>query len=661
MVILEQGNEPIPGYFLSEKLGEGAFGVVWAADGPGETRVALKFLDLQQAGGVKEFQAISAIKNIRHPNLLPITGYWLLDDSGNLISEKQRNRFGLQTANPTMLVIAMVVGEQSLEDVLLLHQNSGASGIPLGELLDYTEDAARGLDFLNAPRHDLGDGRRVSIQHRDVKPDNLLLLGDAAVLCDFGVARACHATSIRTTGLIGSPAFIAPESISGDSSGGASDQYSLALTYYYLRTGRHAVQATNQAAAIQCHVAGELDFSAVHGAEQLVLQRATQITAAARFGSCRDLVRALRSATVTDPCVGNVDRQPDVTATRIDPRFQSTTAAEENKHVALEAAPMRNSQRTGSWRRREHRQGKLLRYAAVAFAIIAFSIVTIQVLEHRNSNAGEIPSNRVKVLKTAAVDDLSERPRLPQDEVTPVLETEPDLQPTIVAGSEAKDSEAKDSEVEGKASDEPVAEKETIVPSVTEPEPVADDTPAVAAKVIEQTAAVEQRRVESLSPEQHAIAALQRLGGTIDRDAHSLDLSGTKLQTQDLLQLEFLPNLLSLSLEHTAIDDEAIEIIARFQPGLRSIFLAGTQVTDLGMKHLVGLQQLVRVDLASCRISDVGIRSLHALENLQAIGLDATQVSSDGMYDLSAASSHAAVIQGPEFSLLGGKRFEVPR
>ena len=85
MVILEQGSEPIPGYFLVEKLGEGSFGVVWSADGPGKTRVALKFLDLYRAGGVKEFEAISAIKNIRHPNLLPITGYWLLDRRGNKV------------------------------------------------------------------------------------------------------------------------------------------------------------------------------------------------------------------------------------------------------------------------------------------------------------------------------------------------------------------------------------------------------------------------------------------------------------------------------------------------------------------------------------------------------------------------------------------------
>ena len=50
---------------------------------------------------------------------------------------------------------------------------------------------------------------------------------------------------------------------------------------------------------------------------------------------------------------------------------------------------------------------------------------------------------------------------------------------------------------------------------------------------------------------------------------------------------------------------------------------------------------------------------MHSLENLKAVGLDSTRVSETGMHDLSEALLHRAVIQGPEFNLLGGKRFEV--
>ena len=144
MVILERGGEPIPGYFLAEKLGEGSFGVVWSADGPGQTRVALKFLDLHRAGGLKEFEAVSAIKNIRHPNLLPVTGYWLLDSSGTPIRDGQTVPCRLTSCEPATLVIAMVAGEKSLDDVLRDHQSCGRRGIPLPELMEYVEDAARG-------------------------------------------------------------------------------------------------------------------------------------------------------------------------------------------------------------------------------------------------------------------------------------------------------------------------------------------------------------------------------------------------------------------------------------------------------------------------------------------------------------------------------------
>ena len=88
---------------------------------------------------------------------------------------------------PTTVVVGMVAAEKSLSDLLEEYQSEGEEGIPVDDLLSYMEDSARGLDFLNSPRHDLGGGQLASIQHRDVKPENILLVGDVAVICDFGV------------------------------------------------------------------------------------------------------------------------------------------------------------------------------------------------------------------------------------------------------------------------------------------------------------------------------------------------------------------------------------------------------------------------------------------------------------------------------------------
>ncbi|MCS7465702.1 protein kinase [Stieleria sp. ICT_E10.1] len=680
MVILQQGCEPIPGYVLAEKLGEGSFGVVWAADGPGETRVALKFLDLHQAGGAKEFESISAIKNVRHPNLLPITGYWLLDQTGKPIRDGRTNRFRMTPCEPATLVIAMVVGEKSLDDVLQDYRSRGQAGIPLAELLDYVEDAARGLDFLNAPRHDLGDGRRVSIAHRDIKPDNILLVGDAAVLCDFGVARPCYAESIRSTGMIGSPAFISPESISGHGSV-ASDQYSLALTYYYLRTGDHSVQAINQATAIHCHVSGELDFSKVGVDEQKVLERATSLDAASRFDSCRQMVRALHQAVAQSSAAGSTDpaspiAKPDAIATAIDPRFQSTTAAEGNEFAAVSPLPGSHVARTGSWRKRKTVKRRRSRRLVASTVMIALAALSIQLVSRGPLLQGQPHAgDKLPIATEHPPVDVSPRASMPIDEsetgellladdsaavfAVPVVSEDREVTP-----QKETDPAIADADADADADAEQIAGRDpTVLQVVTHitAEPDGATTATAAATVVE-------RLPETLAPAtstdpvnetDRTIIAYQKLGGAFSHDQTELDLSGTKVTNADLSRLRSLPSLISLSLENTAIDNEGLATIVELQPNLEKLFLSHTKVTDSGLKCLGRLGELVCLDLAGCKINDAGLVYLHSLDELKAVGLKSTRVSRTGMERLSEALSHRAVIQGPEFSLLGGKRFDV--
>ncbi len=342
--MFKRGFSFAPGYRLEQFLGRGQFGQVWRATAPGGAAAAVKFIDLSGGEGAKEHQGVKRVKQIRHANLMPITAIWLLDQNGQAIEEPPE--VGLETidlgpvlasrpggdesAGPATagsstasgnhdsvggpatgfsetpartdspevdaawLAVGMLLGGLSLQHRLRECLKSGLPGIPPRELLSYMEESAKGLDFLNQPRHDLGDGP-VAIQHCDVKPANIVLIGSSAVVCDFGLARILSRNQITATSASGTPAYMAPEAIAGRPSR-TSDQYSLAVTYYHLRTGSLPVNDGTLWEVLNAHRTGQLDLSRVPEHEQAVLRRATSLKWEERFDSNQDLVDSLREA-----------------------------------------------------------------------------------------------------------------------------------------------------------------------------------------------------------------------------------------------------------------------------------------------------------------------------------------------------------------------------
>lgn len=251
-----------PGYQVIRKIGEGNYGEVWLAEAPGGIEVALKCIRFPIGHEIndREFRGLQLMKNMRHPFLLQVQAFWAVDNQ---------------------LVIAMELADGSLGQLLNKQRRQTLSR---KELLRYFGEAAEGIDYLH--QH--------NVVHRDIKPDNILLLKGHAKVADFGLARFIDETGLSTaaTQLAGSPAYMAPE-VWTQRYQPASDQYSLAITYFELRTGRLPFQSRNPYEAMQDHLHRAPDLSDLPKDERRIIRRALAKNPAKRYRNCAALIDAL--------------------------------------------------------------------------------------------------------------------------------------------------------------------------------------------------------------------------------------------------------------------------------------------------------------------------------------------------------------------------------
>jgi serine/threonine protein kinase len=84
------------------------------------------------------------------------------------------------------------------------------------------------------------------IVHRDLKPENVMIDGSGNLkLMDFGIARSMEAVTRQTGAMVGTPAYMAPEQVSGSPIDYRTDIYSLGLMLYEMYTGKPAFSAEN--------------------------------------------------------------------------------------------------------------------------------------------------------------------------------------------------------------------------------------------------------------------------------------------------------------------------------------------------------------------------------------------------------------------------------
>ncbi|MFE1755003.1 serine/threonine-protein kinase [Streptomyces anandii] len=236
----ESGRRVIDGRFeLEVRLGGGGMGTVWRArDLVLDRAVALKEVrppdpglaeyDPQGAAMLRArvLREARALARVDHPNVVTI--HHVVDDGEHTYP---------------WLVMELVTGG-SLQDRL------GKGPIPPAE-------AARlGREVLAALRA----AHEVGIQHRDVKPANVLMRPDGRpVLTDFGIASIRESTALTATGsVIGTPDYMAPERISGGEGGPGSDLWSLAMMLYVAVEGHHPLRRGTTLATLAALLSEEL-------------------------------------------------------------------------------------------------------------------------------------------------------------------------------------------------------------------------------------------------------------------------------------------------------------------------------------------------------------------------------------------------------------------
>src|SRR5262249_8742942 len=109
-------------------------------------------------------------------------------------------------------------------------RREGPFGVPMS--LQILHGLAEGLDRAHA----------LGIVHRDIKPENVMLgAGGAVKLLDFGVARDSGnaAASVTSSGIVlGTPAYMSPEQLTGEAPTATSDVYALGTVVYEMLSGR---------------------------------------------------------------------------------------------------------------------------------------------------------------------------------------------------------------------------------------------------------------------------------------------------------------------------------------------------------------------------------------------------------------------------------------
>jgi tetratricopeptide (TPR) repeat protein len=235
-------------YRIVREIGRGGMATVYLADDPKHRRqVAVKTLHpgVARIIGREQFaREIEIAAGLSHPHILP------LHDSGEEAS-------GQGDEPPFLYFVSPFAAGESLRDRLRREPRLSPN-----EVARLGREIALALDYAH----------RRGVIHLDIKPENILLQDEHAIIADFGIARAISSASSgtdkgeRTLPILGTPSYMSPEQASGSPDvDGRSDIYSLGCVLYELSTGERPFARARSTEVVAAAPRDQVsDFSALH-------------------------------------------------------------------------------------------------------------------------------------------------------------------------------------------------------------------------------------------------------------------------------------------------------------------------------------------------------------------------------------------------------------
>ena len=259
-------------YEIQELIGMGGMAMVYKAyDSIDDKTVAIKILKDEFLGNeefLRRFKNESkAIAVLSHPNIVKVYDVSFGDRIQYIVMEYIDG-----------ITLKEYIGQQKI--------------IPWKEAVHFT------VQILKALQH----AHEKGIVHRDIKPQNIMLLQDGTIkVTDFGIARISNnETRTMTSKTIGSVHYIAPEQARGGATDGKADIYSVGVMLYEMLTGQLPFEADNAVSVAIMQMQNEpkplreLNDKIPEGIEQITL-RAMRKEPKQRFATAKEMLDAIET------------------------------------------------------------------------------------------------------------------------------------------------------------------------------------------------------------------------------------------------------------------------------------------------------------------------------------------------------------------------------